>query len=175
MSSQDHRRRLDRAIVIALGGNLPFEGRPVQAVLEAALERMEAGGLTLWARSGWWRSQAWPDPADAPFLNGIVLAEGQGGPDEVLALLHAIEVQFGRRRGRDNAPRALDLDLIAHGRTVLDGPGLRLPHPRASDRAFVMRPLAEIAPDWVHPVTGKSAAVLAKGAAVGADAAPAAQ
>ena len=70
-----------------------------------------------------------------------------------------------------NTPRTLDLDLIAYGRKIQDGPPV-LPHPRASERLFVMGPLAEIAPDWVFPGLGQTAAALANTALVGRDAAP---
>ncbi len=83
-----------------------------------------------------------------------------------------VEAAFGRRRGAPNAPRTLDLDLIAHGRAVVDEPGLTLPHPRAHERRFVMGPLAEIAPGWSHPQTGKTAGALAVAASIGSDAAP---
>ena len=84
-----------------------------------------------------------------------------------------LENQFGRERSVRNAPRTLDLDLIAHGRIVSQAPELTLPHPRAHERLFVMGPLAEIAPDWRHPVLGASAAELAAWASVGRDARPA--
>ena len=84
--------------------------------------------------------------------------------------LLAIEAALGRRRTIRNAPRTLDLDLIAHGRTILDIPDLTLPHPRAHDRRFVMGPLAEIAPGWMHPLLGQTAEVLAGTARVGVDA-----
>jgi len=71
-----------------------------------------------------------------------------------------------------NAPRTLDLDLIAYGRQVSEGPGLVVPHPRAAERLFVMGPLAEIAPSWRHPLTGRTAAELAASATVGRDARP---
>jgi 2-amino-4-hydroxy-6-hydroxymethyldihydropteridine diphosphokinase len=83
--------------------------------------------------------------------------------------LHRIEEQFGRARGEANAPRTLDLDLVAHGRAVLDG-DLVVPHPRAHERLFVMGPLAELASAWIHPVNGEPAFRLAANAAVGRDA-----
>jgi 2-amino-4-hydroxy-6-hydroxymethyldihydropteridine diphosphokinase len=86
--------------------------------------------------------------------------------------LFATEQAFGRIRGAPNASRTLDLDLIAHGRTVSADPNLTLPHPRAHERLFVMGPLAEIAPDWRHPVLGATASELAAGASVGRDARP---
>ena len=98
--------------------------------------------------------------------------ESELSPDALLGALQDQEREFGRVRGLTNAPRTLDLDLIAHGRTVIDGGRLFLPHPRAHERAFVMRPLAEIAPAWRHPVSGETAAALAAAASVGTDAAP---
>ena len=163
---------LDDAVVVAVGGNLPGQHASVQAGFEAALERFEAEGLVIVARSPWWRSQAWPDPVDPPFLNAVVLIRPVLDPARTLAALHRIEAAFGRDRAAAYAPRTLDLDLIAHGRTVLATPGLTLPHPRAHERLFVMGPLAEIAPDWTHPVLGATAAALAAGATVGIDATP---
>jgi 2-amino-4-hydroxy-6-hydroxymethyldihydropteridine diphosphokinase len=89
-----------------------------------------------------------------------------------MQFLLEIEAQFGRERGLANAPRPLDLDLIAYGDLVEAGPDLILPHPRAADRRFVMGPLAEIAPDWVHPVLGQSAQALFEQASIGLDAEP---
>ena len=90
-----------------------------------------------------------------------------------MAALLEVEDAFGRRRGVANSPRTLDLDLIAFGRVVSTDDGLILPHPRAADRRFVMGPLADIAPDWVHPANGRTAAALFAAANVGIDAAPA--
>ncbi len=162
----------DESAVVALGCSLAGEYGSREALLEAALRRFADLGLTVLARSGWWESAAWPDPAQPAYLNGVALLAPDPPPAEMLATLHAIERAFGRARGERNAPRTLDLDLIAHGRTVLDGPGLVLPHPRAHERRFVMGPLAEIAPTWRHPVYGGSARMMAAGATVGRDATP---
>jgi len=163
---------LDDAIVVALGGNLPGEFKSSEALLEAALAQFPRAGLPVLARSRWWRSAAWPDPQGNEYRNGIAIVEANGPPSAVLEALFAIERAFGRIRGAANAPRTLDLDLIAYGRVVSDGPGLILPHPRAHERLFVMGPLAEIAPGWRHPVSGKGAAELAASATVGRDARP---
>ena len=159
------------AVLIALGSNLSGGFGSSKALLEAAVTRLSAVGLRVVKRSSWWRSAAWPDPTAPDYLNGLAIVETGIGPAEVMGVLAEIEREFGRVRGDRNAARTLDLDLIAHGRTVLNGPELVLPHPRAAERLFVMGPLAEIAPEWRHPVSGETAAVLARRATVGCDAA----
>jgi len=158
-------------VVIALGCNLPGAHASREALLGAALAALPTEGLTILARSSWWASAAWPDPTAPGYLNGVVLVETSLSPIETLLALHRIEAAFGRARGAPNAARTLDLDLVAHGRAVV-GEGLVLPHPRAADRRFVMGPLAEIAPDWRHPVSQARALDLVATAQVGADAAP---
>lgn len=157
---------LDQAVIVALGSNLGAS----EDLLEAALLRLAAEGLPILARSGWWRSAAWPDPTQPAYRNGVAIVETNRDPADVMTALLAIETALGRRRTTRNAPRTLDLDLIAHGRTILNTPDLILPHPRAHERRFVMGPLAEIAPAWVHPVLGETAEVLAGTARIGADA-----
>lgn len=163
---------LDDAIIVALGCNDCGAWSDCREALEAALARFRAEGIDVVARSSWWRSAAWPDPNDPPFLNGLVIVHTAHGPHELMAALGRIEEAFGRQRGAANAPRTLDLDLIAYGRTTGDLDGLILPHPRAAGRLFVMGPLAEIAPGWVHPVTQQTAAQAADQADVGRDARP---
>ena len=166
-------KALDEAVIVALGGNLKGSYGSVENLLEAALEAFAAEGLKVIARSSWWRSAAWPDPVEPEYRNGIALVETALDPDAVLTALQRIERRFGRERGKRNAPRTLDLDLIAFGRLVRADADPIVPHPRAAERRFVMGPLAEIAPGWLHPVTGETAQALAAGARVGADAAPA--
>jgi 2-amino-4-hydroxy-6-hydroxymethyldihydropteridine diphosphokinase len=163
---------LDDAVVVALGSNLAGEFASSETLLEAALARFPQAELPVLARSGWWSSAAWPDPMGPRYRNGVALVEAKGGPQAVLEALFSIEMQFGRDRRARNASRTLDLDLIAHGRQVIDAPGLTVPHPRAHERLFVMGPLAEIAPGWRHPVLGRTAAELAVTATVGLDARP---
>ncbi|WGM39641.1 2-amino-4-hydroxy-6-hydroxymethyldihydropteridine diphosphokinase [Caulobacter sp. NIBR1757] len=168
----DEISNFDDAVIVALGSNLPGDYPDVPALLEAALEAFAAHGLTVVARSGWWRSAAWPDPAMPAYTNGVVIVETGLGVAATLSALHAIEADFGRVRHVANAPRTLDLDLIAHGRAVVGEGGVQVPHPRAHERRFVMGPLADIAPRWRHPVSGGKAEALALTASVGADAYP---
>ena len=142
-----------------------------EALLEAALARFPEVGLPVLVRSRWWRSTAWPDPGQPEYRNGVALVEAHADAPGVLAALKHLEAAMGRERSERNAPRTLDLDLIAYGRVRLDLPELTLPHPRAHERRFVMGPLAEIAPDWRHPVSGETARALAAAASVGRDSA----
>jgi len=159
------------AVIVALGCNDKGASSSCREALEAALARFRTEGIDIIARSSWWSSLAWPDPQDPPFLNGVVIVSTAHDPHDLMAALGRIEDAFGRRRSARNAPRTLDLDLIAYGRLIGDLNGLILPHPRAAERRFVMGPIAEIAPDWVHPAGGDAAA-LAGAAGVGKDAHP---
>ena len=163
----------DEAVIVALGGNLKGSYGSVENLLEAALQAFAAEGLKVTARSSWWRSAAWPDPAEPEYRNGVALVETALSPDAVLEVLQRLERAFGRERSEHNAPRTLDLDLIAYGRAIRRDADPILPHPRAAERRFVMGPLAEIAPGWLHPETGETAPTLAARAKVGADATPA--
>ena len=94
------------------------------------------------------------------FLNAAATGESLLPARAVLDVLLAVEQDFGRERPYGGAPRTLDLDLILYGDQVIDMPGLTVPHPRFRERRFVLEPLAEIAPDWIDPVTGRTIAEL---------------
>ena len=159
-------------VFVALGSNLKGDFPSVEALLDDALRRLGLYGLPVLERSSLWRSAAWPDPSEPPYLNAVARVQTVLPAANALRALHAMERDFGRVRGVANAPRTLDLDLVAYGEVVSAPPEPAIPHPRAHERLFVMGPLAEIAPDWRHPVLGPAAAELAASAPVGRDAAP---
>jgi len=151
-------------ILIALGANLPsVAGRPSET-LQAALSALQANGILPVKVSRFHETQAWPDPSDPPYVNAVAQIETALEPAALLARLHEIERQFGRQRHARNAPRTLDLDIVDYNGRVEEGPPV-LPHPRMQDRAFVLAPLAEIAPGWRHPVLGMTAGKMLAGIA----------
>ena len=147
-------------ILIGLGANLPSgRGTPAQTLC-AALDRLAEQGLTVLRRSRFWRSPPWP-PSDQPwYVNAVASVSTTLPPDDLLAALHRVEAEFGRERSVPNAARPIDLDLLAYRGEIRRGPDLILPHPRLTERAFVLLPLAEIAAMWCHPVTDATIAAL---------------
>jgi len=112
-------------------------------------------------RSPWYRSPPLPASAQPWYVNGVALVETKHSPADLLALLHRIEARFGRMRGEANAERSIDLDLLDYeGRVSIAGDPLVLPHPRLHERAFVLLPLRDVAPDWRHPRLGLTIADL---------------
>lgn len=149
-------------IFIGLGANLPSGryGAPRQ-ILAAAIECLNANDIIVEARSGWYRSAPVPASDQPWFVNAVTEVRTELEPGALLARLHGIEAAFGRVRRRANEARVLDLDLIDYHGRVQDGPAPPiLPHPRMAERAFVLLPLAEIAPGWIHPRTGAPVARL---------------
>lgn len=136
-------------VALALGSNLGNRDahlRGALASLGALLQDLRASTVHVTAPVG-----VAPQP---DFLNMAAVGRTALAPEALLAELLAIEARAGRTRPHPGAPRTLDLDLIFHGETVLDAPGLTLPHPRFRERWFVLAPLAEVAGDWRDPVTG---------------------
>jgi 2-amino-4-hydroxy-6-hydroxymethyldihydropteridine diphosphokinase len=153
-------------ILVAIGGNLPAaDGTPARISCARAAEAVaDLPGLTPVALSPWYRTAPVPRADQPDYCNGMLRLEGEADPEALLAALHRIEAQFGRERQAVNAARTLDLDLIEMNWLVRQAPPI-LPHPRAHLRAFVLRPILDIAPDWVHPVLKLDAARLLAGIA----------
>lgn len=141
---------------IALGSNLGDS----HAILEAAIVILaKTPGITVTSQSSWYRT----DPVGPPqpdYLNGCVILAVQLTPHDLLQTLLGIEKQFGRERRERWGPRTLDLDILLFDNLILDTPTLKIPHPRITERAFVLVPLAEIAPDWIEPISGCAIAQL---------------
>lgn len=146
-------------ILVAIGANLPGrDGSAPRASCEAAAAAL-AGipGLVLEAVSPWWQTAPEPPAPGAPwYVNGVARCRGEIEPAALLAALQALEQAAGRQRPYPNAPRTLDLDIIAMGSLLRSAPDPILPHPRAHLRRFVLQPIAAVAPGWVHPRLGRS-------------------
>jgi 2-amino-4-hydroxy-6-hydroxymethyldihydropteridine diphosphokinase len=140
---------------IGLGANLGDR----EATLREAVRRLHALG-TIVAVSSLYETEQVCYRDQPPFLNAVVALETVLPPGALLREMLAIELDLGRTRSFPNAPRTLDLDLLLVDDLVLDAPALTLPHPRLQERAFVLVPLAEIAPTVIHPVLGRPAVAL---------------
>lgn len=137
---------------IALGSNLGDS----RATVETALKSLSTTPhISLISQSSWYQTTA-VGPPQPDFINGCAVLQIQMSPQLMLETLLDIEAQFGRVRQERWGPRSLDLDLLLYDELVLDTPTLQIPHPRMRDRAFVLVPLAEIAPNWIEPVSGKA-------------------
>jgi len=150
------------AIYVGLGSNLPSptHGEP-RAVLEASLRLMAEAGVHIVARSSWWRTAPVPVTLDQPwYTNRVVEIATAPPPPELMTLLLDIEARLGRTRDQRWEARVIDLDLIDYDGRIEPGPTAILPHPRMGERGFVLKPLAELAPAWRHPVTGAAIAAL---------------
>ncbi|WP_238529726.1 2-amino-4-hydroxy-6-hydroxymethyldihydropteridine diphosphokinase [Pseudooceanicola batsensis] len=164
--------------LVAIGGNLPMDGASVGENMQSAIAEVGRRTVRIVAVSRLFRSPAFPPGSGPDFVNGAFALEDDRPPEEILSLLHDVERSHGRERRVRWGPRTLDLDLIAAGAYVVpdvatwrhwqtlpqarqstESPAsLILPHPRLQDRAFVLVPLMDIAPDWRHPVTGLTVA-----------------
>lgn len=146
---------------IGMGGNQASAAGDPAATLAAAAEALAQRGRIA-ARSSLY-STAPVGYADQPrFVNAVVALETDLTPRALLVELQRIEQEFGRQRvaGLRNGPRTLDLDLLLYDDVILDEPDLEVPHPRLHERAFVLVPLAEIAPTFVEPRSGRTIAAL---------------
>jgi 2-amino-4-hydroxy-6-hydroxymethyldihydropteridine diphosphokinase len=151
------------SIYIGLGANLPHarHGSP-KATLEAALADLGGRGPRVLRLSPWYRTAPVPASDQPWYVNAVAEIASDWPADRLLATLHEVEDAFGRVRSVPNAARLIDLDLLDFQGIIAPGGPRRatLPHPRLAGRAFVLRPLADLAPDWRHPVTGAAIADL---------------
>lgn len=139
-------------ILIALGANLPSRYGSPYETLQAAKQAMREKGITILSSSNTWLTAPVPVSDQPWYHNEVVQVQTVLSPYQLLETLQDIENDFGRVRTVRNAPRILDLDLVAYDDEILDRPELIVPHPRMHKRAFVLLPLREIAENWEHPV-----------------------
>ncbi len=165
-------------ILIALGSNVTSSvGAPAQT-LACAIDKLREEGVRIAAVSRFYSTPCFPAGAGPDYVNAALVARTRMAPAELLALLHKTEAAFGRERAERWGQRTLDLDLVAYDQVVLPDletfeawralpsdlqrmrapEELVLPHPRLQDRAFVLIPLSDVAPDWRHPVLGLTVA-----------------
>ncbi len=169
-----------KTVVIALGANVTSTFGAPYFTVQQAISRLASDSLTMGEVSRFYRSPAFPAGSGPDFVNAVVMATTTLSAADLLTHLHAIEAGLGRERRTRWEARVIDLDLIAYESQVLpdtqtflswhDLPleaqkraapdGLVLPHPRMQDRAFVLGPLCDVAPDWLHPVLGQTAKTL---------------
>jgi 2-amino-4-hydroxy-6-hydroxymethyldihydropteridine diphosphokinase len=143
---------------IGLGSNL---GNSIE-ILENSLKILNTTpGITLKATSSWYETKP-VGPPQPDYINGCALLEVEQTPEELLVLLLAIELQFGRVRNQRWQARTIDLDLLLYDNLILDNPNLQIPHPRMTERAFVLVPLAEIQGDRIEPRSKKTISELLK-------------
>lgn len=175
-----HRHTAEKCnlVLVALGGNMNGQMDSPIAQVDSAIDQVFQAGLGLERVSRMWRTPAFPAGSGPDFVNAALACVTDLAPKRILDKLHAIEKRAGRVRGARWAARVIDLDLLAVGDHVLPDRDqyhhwaglplarqmectpdeLVLPHPRMQDRAFVLVPLMDIAPDWRHPVSGRTVA-----------------
>ncbi len=160
--------------LVAFGANQQISGMDLSETLDAAARKLAGPDLEVLAMSRFYASPCFPAAAGPDYVNAVALLGTSLEPADLLLRLHLVEAEFGRARVQRWGPRTLDLDLLAYGELVLPDAAtqdhwrelppygqarlapdqLILPHPRLQDRAFVLVPLAEVAPDWRHPRLG---------------------
>lgn len=143
-------------IVIGLGGNLPSQFGSPSGTLLAAVDALGQRAIIVRRLSPLYETAPVPVSDQPWYVNAVAAVETPLRPADLLLTLQRIEAQFGRVRTVRNAARVIDLDILDYNGQLVDEAGLKLPHPRLAERAFVLYPLRDIAPAWRHPVTGKT-------------------
>lgn len=154
-------------IIVGIGANLshPDYGLP-RRTCGAALSQLNKAPLNIIRRSHWYasapilRDGSAPPPDQPWYVNGAIAVETTISPEGLLDVLQETELMFGRERSVDDAPRTLDLDVLAFHDEVINTDRLIVPHPRLHERAFALLPMADVAPEWRHPITGEHISTL---------------
>ena len=142
-------------IIIGIGSNLKSD--IYSSRLEAcqkSVKLIKEHNIHVCKQSSWYETAPVPISTQSNFINGVISIETEFNSLDLLTLLLSIEEKMGRIRGKENAARIIDLDLISYNDETVESKTLTLPHPRFCERAFVVQPLYEIAPDWKHPILG---------------------
>jgi 2-amino-4-hydroxy-6-hydroxymethyldihydropteridine diphosphokinase len=143
-------------ILIALGSNLSSVAGTPRETCDAALRSLSQRGIVIKRTSNWYETPPVPASDQPWFVNGVAEVETSLAPDDLMRTLLEIESAFARARTTPNAARTLDLDILDYNGQVMADGAVTLPHPRLQDRGFVLRPLKDVAPQWRHPVSGRS-------------------
>jgi len=148
-------------VYLSLGSNLGDR----EGYLRNALQLLRAAGLDLKRVSGIYETEPRDLTGQPLFLNLVSELETDRPPRDLLRIAQQVEEKLGRERIIEKGPRTIDIDILFHGDLILETVRLTIPHPRLAQRRFVLEPLAELAPGYVHPVLGKTIRELAAGVA----------
>ena len=149
---------MTKGVFLLLGSN---QGNP-QSRLDEAIKRIEETAGQILQASAVYRTEAWGLMDQPDFYNQVIRIETSHSSQSLLKEILAIEQSMGRVRLQKWGPRIIDIDLLFYDQEIIDVPGLRLPHPGIPERKFTLLPLFELAPDFIHPVTGKRIRTLLK-------------
>ena len=153
----------NQKIIIGIGGNIKSnDGSHPVIVAKKAINLLKNYSIEITEQSSWYETEPIPKSDQPNFFNCVVFGNTTLNELDVLNSLHLIEHEFGRIRKKVNESRVIDLDLIDYSNKILTNDEITIPHPRAHKRRFVMEPLAELNPNWIHPILKKNVCQILK-------------